>query len=412
MNTVHPKKKASLLGALKSRGSQQALHSIRHALIATILGLALGACILLLSGKNPISVYREMFHKSFFGLFYFFQTLTRATPIMMAALATIVAWRAGYINIGVEGQMIVGCFVSTTVVLLFPSDSLFIQIVAILIGMLAAALYALLATFLYHRFRVSLVICTLMMNYIANYIVSFYVNGPMKDPAGDSIAIQTAELPKALFFARLVDRQTLHTGFLIALCLVATVFFMGKRMRFGYESKLTGLNPVFAEYAGIRKVSVMYRTMALSGALAGLGGIIEVFGLSHRYVDNMITSNSYAWTGLMAALISALHPIGILLSSIFLAGLQVGGQSLQRTQSIPLQLSTIIQTSITLFVSIKLIRQTGSPLQRLFAQLKASLGFKKAEVASAVAELATEELNLEETDSEQVIPEKKEEGEV
>ena len=116
-----------------------------------------------------------------------------------------------------------------------------------------------------------------------------------------------------------------------------------------------GFNPSFARYGGVKQVKVMLITMALSGGIASLGGITEVFGLKYRYVDGMLTTTSYAWTGLMAALIADLNPIGMFFVSIFLSGLQIGGSAIQRSLGIPLEISTIIQCCITLFVSVKIV---------------------------------------------------------
>ena len=164
----------------------------------------------------------------------------------------------------------------------------------------------------------------------------------------------TRTIPESVYFIRFSSSNTLNFGIVVAVIIVALFYFMGKKTVFGYESKMTGLNPDFARYGGIFERRVMLKTLALSGAIAGIAGICEIFGYKYRYTDNMFTSASYAWTGLMAALIADLHPVGVLFSSVFLAGLQVGGQAIQRSSTIPLQMATVIQSSITLFVSAKL----------------------------------------------------------
>lgn len=116
---------------------------------------------------------------------------------------------------------------------------------------------------------------------------------------------------------------------------------------------MSGLNPFFAIYGGVKRAKVMFLTMFLSGAVGALAGGVEVLGLKYRYIDNMLASGNYAWTGLQAALIANLNPVGMFFTSIFLAGLQQGGAALQRKVDLPLEISTIIQCSITLFVSVK-----------------------------------------------------------
>ncbi len=326
---------------------------MRHPLFATIFGLLIGAIFMLISDKSPITVYANMFNKSFIMPYYLMQTLTRATPIIICGIATAAAWRAGYINIGVEGQMITGAFAATLCALYLPIGGFVGMIISILVGMLAGGLYATIVSVLNIKFKTSIVIATLMLNYVANYIASYLVSVPFKDPAAGGLSLQTLPIPEGMHFLILKEGTTMNFGFIISIIVVVSFLYMEKKMVFGYESKMTGLNPSFAKYGGIKENKVMIKTLALSGAIAALAGICEIYGFKYRYVDGMFTSASYAWTGLMAALIANLHPVGIFFSAIFLSGLQVGGQAIQRTSNIPVQMSTVIQSSITLFVSVK-----------------------------------------------------------
>ena len=334
--------------------NKKLISSLLQISIAIIFGLIMGAVVIIISKENPLEIYKQMFSKSFFTSYYFLQTLTRATPIIICAIATAFAWRAGYINIGVEGQMIVGGFVATVIGLYCPGPIGLKMLAAILGGIVAGGLYGLIAGFLNAKFNVNLVICTLMMNYIANNVVSYFVTFPLKAKSGDGFSIQTEEIAKGLRFFRISNKGTFNIGFIIAICVVLLLLFVERKTIFGYESKMTGLNKNFAKYGGVHGLKLMLLTMFLSGAIAGLAGICEIYGVKYRYIDGMFVSTSYAWTGLMAALIANLHPIGIFLSSIFLSGLQVGGQAIQRSADVPLQMSTVIQSSITLFISIKI----------------------------------------------------------
>ncbi len=323
-------------------------------IIATLLGLLVGAAFIAASNENPIEIYMNMFQKSFFSSYYLTQTLTRATPIIICGIATAAAWRAGYINIGTEGQMITGAFTATIVAIYVPLPGFLLLPLAIAAGMAAGGLYASIVAVLNLKFNSSIVICTLMMNYVANYIASYLVSYPFKDQSGDGLSLMTKTIPESAHLIQFSSSTTLNFGIVIAAIVMVTFYFMERKTVFGYESKMTGLNPNFARYGGIFERRVMLKTMALSGAIAAIAGICEIFGYKYRYTDNMFTSASYAWTGLMAALIANLHPVGIFFSSIFLSGLQVGGQAIQRSSSIPLQMATVIQSSITLFVSVKL----------------------------------------------------------
>lgn len=337
--------------------TKNTLASLGQTALAIVFGLLMGVIVILISKEDPIYVYREMFTKSFFMPYYFLQTLTRATPITICALATAIAWRAGYYNIGVEGQMIVGGFTATVVGLLVPGPPKLILLLAVICGMSAGCLYALIAAGLNMKYNVTIVICTLMMNYIANNVVSYFVTFPLKATSGDGFSIQTEAINDGMKFMRIFPKDTFNIGFFIAVFLVILLIFISKKTVFGYESKMTGLNKNFSKYGGVNEKKVMLMTMGLSGAIAAIAGICEIYGVKYRYIDGMFVSTSYAWTGLMAALIANLNPVGMLFSSIFLSGLQVGGQAIQRSANVPLQMATVIQSAITLFVSVKFIHK-------------------------------------------------------
>lgn len=340
----------------------------RQPLFATIFGLLIGGIVIVISGQNPIPVFINMFDKSFIRPYYLLQTLTRSSPIIICGIATAIAWRGGYINIGVEGQMIVGGFIATVCAIYMPGPPILVLIVSIIAGMIGAALYALIAAILFVKYNVSLVITTLMMNYIANYITSYFVSFPLRDLSGDGLASQTVTIDEGIRFITFSKTSTFNIAFFMAIGIVLLFMYVSKNTVFGYESKMSGLNPHFAKYGGIKQTKTILLTMALSGAIAALAGVAEIYGVKYRYIDGMFTTTSYAWTGLMAALIAKLHPVGILVSSIFLSGLQVGGQAIQRSSNIPLQMSTLIQCCITLFVSVKIVfksKISKENLQRL-----------------------------------------------
>ena len=192
-----------------------------------------------------------------------------------------------------------------------------------------------------------------MMNYIADYIASYFTTYVVKDPLGlDSSAIQTQKLTDNIL-PKMFKGYSLHWGFVIAVICVLVILFIMKKTSFGYKAKMGGLNPNFANYGGINSTKMMYYVLMLSGALAGVGGACEVLGTRYRYVDSMITSPGYAWTGIIASLMSSNHPVGILVSSIFLAGLTTGGSTIERSMGVPSEVTTIIQGIITLLITAK-----------------------------------------------------------
>lgn len=343
--------KPSAKGAL---GLRYIWGAISQPLIATVFGLLVGAVVIALTGKNPLDIYFQMFSKSFFTPYYLLQTLTRSTPIIICAMATAMAWRAGYINIGVEGQMVIGGFVAAVCALYIPGPPIVVILISIALAVVAGGLYASICAVLDDKFGVSIVICSLMLNYVANNVTSYFVAYPLKDPGGDGIAQQTLQIAQSLRFWKLPGKSTFNLSFFIAIAITILLIVFSRYTTTGYESKMGGFNPQFARYGGINQRRMLYITLALSGAIAAMAGAGEVFGVKYRYIDSMFSGPSYAWTGLMAALIADLNPIGMFVVSIFLSGLQVGGLAIQRTSGIPLEMATIIQCCITLFVSVKL----------------------------------------------------------
>lgn len=327
---------------------------LRQPAIAIFFALLVGAAAILVTGENPLTVYAAMAKGAFGSTYYLLTTLTRATPIIICGLGAAVAWSSNYMGIGGEGQMIVGGFVSAILALNVPGPTWF-KIICSVVGALAAGgLYSALSAWLLEKFKMSLAISTLMFNYAAQYITMHFTANVFLDTTGDAKMTQTLMLAEELRLPKMVETYSLHWGFVIAVLLVAAIWFVMNRTSFGYESKMSGYNVDFCDYGGISSRKVMYGMLTLSGVICALAGVLEVYGVQYRYVHNTYVSASYAWVGLNAALISDYNPVGILLTSILLAGIQTGGAAISRATSVPLEISSIIQGCITLFISAKI----------------------------------------------------------
>lgn len=331
------------------------LEPLKHPIQAIVVGLILGGVIIGLSGFNPFEAIIGMFKGGFGSLYYLTTTLTRSVPIIFAGLAGALAWGSGYSSLGAAGQMVLGAFTSAIVAANCPGPAVFVVIVALITGMVVGILYSILSAYLSERFKLDLLIITLMLNYVADYVASYFTTYVVKDPlAVDSSAIQTQKLTDAIL-PKIFKGYSLHWGFIIALIAVFLILFIMKKTSFGYKAKMGGLNPNFANYGGVNSTKMMYYVLMLSGAIAGLGGACEVLGARYRYVDAMITSPGYAWTGIIASLMSSNHPVGILVSSIFLAGLTTGGSTIERNMGVPSEVTTIIQGIITLLITARFV---------------------------------------------------------
>ena len=342
------------------------IDTVTQPLIAVSISFLLGAVVILVIGKNPLLAYGEMIRGAFGKQVYLMNTLKRATPIIMGGLAVCVAWRSGYEAMGGEGQMILGAVAAALVGYYLPVPGWLRIPAAMLAAAAAGAVYSMFSGWLFDRFDVTFVISTLMMNYIANYFAAYLCNYPLRDPKANVYQMQNAQTGKLPAEATLppIMKGWVHWGFVLAVAAVLVTWFLFKKTSFGYKSRMGGLNPRFALYGGINARWMLYLVMILSGVMAGLGGAFEVMGSKGRYVDQMIFSTGYAWTGMVAALLANMNPFGTLLASILLAGLAVGGSTMMLNMDIPLEVCNIIEGIITLFMSARMIRIAAGNVRR------------------------------------------------
>lgn len=329
------------------------LRVLQAPVLAVIGAMLIGAVIMLLTGHDPFEAYRALLDGAFRGkrLSNLYSTLIRATPIVGMGLSAAFALQAGLINLGGEGQLVLGGLTTALVAIYLPLPAPLLLPVSVLAAMLAGGLYAWAAAFCQVRFHAPLLITTLLLNYPAKFFASYLVNHPFRDVA--SGMAQTFKVPAEVFLPRLMKGTRLHVGVLIILALVFLMAFFLKRTVAGYEIRMTGLNPQFAEYGGIPLRRLQYRVMFASGAIAGLVGAIEVLAIHHRFIDHALTMPLYAWTGLMAALLAGAHPLGVLAAGFFFSVVQTGGYGMERSTDVPRELSRVLQALIILLVAAR-----------------------------------------------------------
>ncbi len=322
--------------------------------LAAILGaMAIGALLMLATGHDPIAAYQAMLGgalggRGFSGLL---ATLARATPIAGMGLAAAVALRGGFLNLGGEGQLVLGGLAAATVALYAPLPGLLLLPASVLAGALAGGAWALLARALETRLGVPLLIGTLLLNYPARYLASYVVTHPLRDVA--SGMSQTFRVPESVELARLAPGARLHAGALVVLALVLAAAWIVRRTRAGYELRMTGENPRFARYGGIDVRRLGLGAMLASGAIGGLVGALEVLGTHHRFIDGALTDPLYAWTGLMAALLAGSSPLGVLAAGLFFAGVVTGGFGMERGARVPRELSRVLQALMILLIAAR-----------------------------------------------------------
>jgi ABC-type uncharacterized transport system permease subunit len=322
-------------------------------LVAICIGLLGGAIAIAWIGGSIPDTYTQMWNGAFGNFYFFTNTLTRATPLILVGLGVSIAFRAGFFNLGSEGQMILGALTAALIALYLPGPALLKIIAAALGGIIAGGAWSALAGWLDARFNMNLIITTLLLNYIAALFAGYLVAYPLMDKTGSAALAQTRMIDKSLWLPKLFQGMSMHAGFIVAIALAILLFLFIKYTVMGYEIRMLGYNPLFAAYGGVKRGRLMLVSMFASGGFAGLAGAIEVLGVQYRYVDGMVSAPGYAWSGIMATLLSGSHPLGTAIAAVLLAALQTGGMGVERNTNIPLEISSVIQSLLILFITAK-----------------------------------------------------------
>ena len=324
--------------------------------LATLAALLVGAVMLLFLKVNPIDAYKALWIGAFGTSNAFAETLVKATPLLLVALGICISFRGDVINIGGEGQMIVGAILATWVGLTLTSlPGWLVIILALLAGFLGGAVWGGIPGFLKAYFRVNEILSTVMMNAIAVQLMNFLLRGPMIDPSQAELASkipQTARLLEAFRLPRLVPTR-LHLGALIAVVLAVVVYILLWRTTLGYRIRAVGQNPNASRYAGIKVPRYIVLSLLLSGAFAGLAGATQVFGVNYRMITDGSASGftgSAGFNGIVAALFGQLHPIWSIPASILFGALLVGANKMQRMVQVPSALVIALNGLVVVFV--------------------------------------------------------------
>ncbi|MBE2274779.1 MAG: ABC transporter permease [Rhodobacteraceae bacterium] len=326
---------------------------IASTLGSIVLALAIGAFLFIPFGTNPLLAYFSLFESSLGSLRGFGMTLNRAAPLILVALGTCVAWRAGFGFLGFEGCMTIGAAAAAWFALVGVSeDGQGILLPALLFwpAMLAVAfaaggIWAGSVGVLRTRYGGNEVLISLMMNYVAIFLVQYLVSGPMR--ASGSLP-QTDRFPTESWLATIIPGTRAHAGILIAVGAAFLVWLLISRMRVGFELVVTGLSPLAARYSGI-DVGRRYLLAAVgAGGLGALAGLVEVLGTQHRLMDGL--SGGLGFIGIVVALLAKLNPLLIVPVALLYAALSVGADALQRSTGVPSSIIFILQSLIVLFV--------------------------------------------------------------
>ena len=325
-------------------------------LIAVLAAFIIGGIFVLAIGDSPFVTYRLLLGSALSwpdGIGY---TLFYATPLIFTGLAVMVALRCGLLNIGAEGQLYVAAFATAWVGITFAHLSAWILLPLVcLAAILAGGVWGAIPGVLKARFGSHEVINTIMLNFVAVALCSYFTQYHYKTP-GDPI-MQTTEIGQGAHIPRLgrfipglPERIPLNLAFILALIACALVYIFLWKTKWGYEIRATGANPLAAEYGGISVRKQIILAMAVSGGLAGMVGINEVLGYRYRYYDGF--SANYGFTGIAVALLGRNHPVGVLLAALLFGVLIRGGIFVDAfTNHVSKDLVDVLQGIVILFVA-------------------------------------------------------------
>ena len=333
------------------RGMLRRSVTIVLSILAAILA---GSIIMLLEGANPLHVYASLFRGAFGSQRALLISVQRATPMIFTALASMLAFRTGVFNVGVEGQFFIGAICGTFVGYAVQLPAIIHLPLTLLAGFLGGAIWAYFPTIMRQKLGVSEIITTIMTNYIATFLISYLTNYPMRETP------TTPETPPVQATARLAQFVELsggtigrgtqaHVGIFIALALVVVMYFVFKRTRIGYEWRMVGLSFPFSEFGGINLDRTFIGGMLVSGGIAGLGGIVEILGVWREYKDLFATG--FGFRGNLAALLGGQTVIGSTVAALFYGSMEAGALGLEWSTGVPRQLVDIIVGLIIFFMA-------------------------------------------------------------
>jgi ABC-type uncharacterized transport system permease subunit len=341
---------------IRLRVEQRAEPSRWFALIAApsavVVTFVLTMGFVVAAGANPFSAYRTFIIEPLTSRYTLLEVLVSATPLIFTGAAVAIAFRAGYWNIGAEGQLLAGAIAAAwagTVVGGLPRVLALAAMVAI--GALGGAVWALAPALLRVQLGIDEVVTTLLLNPVALLVVVGLLNGPWRNPVTQFPESQI--ISSNAQFPQIVSDSRLHLGFVLAVAVVAVAWFVFARTPTGLRLRASGLSPQAAQFAGIPVERLLLGSALTSGAIAGLAGASEVAGINFQLTDGI--SSNFGYTGIVVATLGGLSMPGVLLAALFLGDLVVGATSAGLELGVPSQLADIVKGALLLVTIVLLL---------------------------------------------------------
>ncbi|GIO26214.1 ABC transporter permease [Ornithinibacillus bavariensis] len=329
--------------------SNNRLFGILVPIISVLLGLLVGALIMLVSGHNPIEGYTALWNGAFYDAFTIGETIRRITPLILTGLAIAFAFRTGLFNIGAEGQVIVGWLAAVWVGIAIEAPMIIHLPLAIIAGALAGGIWGFIPGILKAKLGVHEVIVTIMMNYIALFVSNEIVRSVLTEHKTTTEKIASSASLGSEWLQSITFYSRLHYGILIALFAAAVMWFVINRTTVGYELKAVGFNRHASKYAGMNVSKNIVLSMVISGVFAGLAGVMEGLG-TYGTVSVISGFTNLGFDGIAVALLGANNPLGVVLAAILFGVLKEGAGEMP-SAGVPTELVDIIIAIIIFFVA-------------------------------------------------------------
>lgn len=323
-------------------------------IIAVLLSFMVVGILLLSSGRNPVEAFSYFLRGAFGNIPNTADTLTRITPLLIAAIGFMIGAKCGVFNVGIEGQLLLGSMAAAIVGYAISLPKVIHLPLVLVSGALAGGLYALLPAWLKVYRKVNEILSTIMLNYPAFFFTRYLTNKVLPI---EGVLPATPFIEESARLTRLIPGTRLHTGIFLALGLVVVSYVLMQRTALGYEMRAVGKNPKAARFHGINVENRMMLSFFLSGAFAGLAGAVEITGVHYRYLDQF--SPGYGFDAITVALVGLLNPFGVLISSTLFGALKTGILDMAVYTAIPRQLVTFINGIVVLFIAGKSMIRSG-----------------------------------------------------
>src|ERR1700757_1248398 len=334
---------------LERRGESSTAIAIASPLIAIALTLPTIALLFAVLGKNPLQALAVYFLQPLTDSYSLQEIAVKATPLVLIAVGLSFCYLANVWNIGAEGQFLFGALAGGWLAVATQGTDAgpWVLPAMLVLGAVGGALYALIPAICKVRFGASEILVSLMLVYVADLVLDYLVRGPWRDPHGYNFPT-TADFDPVATVPVLIEGGRLHLGAIIALLVVAAATIMLGRTIKGFEIRVVGAAPRAARFGGFNANQLVLLTFAISGALAGLAGIIEVAGPVGHLQPGI--SPGYGFTAIIVAFLGRLNPIGILIAGLFLALTFIGGEQAQIAMKIPLDVTKVFQGILLFYV--------------------------------------------------------------